>query len=102
MKIVADNGEGCTVEEGTPNIDIATDQAVLVLRPDMTHRLVIPATAAENQVPLHVLALTAVAILMRDNPEWVEQLCTEVFGEDALNEMTSSSKVLGPDTEGSA
>lgn len=102
MKIVADNGEGCTVEEGTSGIDIASNEVVLVLRPDMTHRLIIPSIKEESQVSRHVLALTAIAILARDNPDWVDELCSEVFGDSFEEESDGSVIPFGPKTKGSA
>lgn len=99
VKIIADNGEGSTVEEGTEAIDIRPEDAVLVLRPDLTHRLIIPPIELDKDVNLHVLALTAVAVLLRDNPEWAEQLTTEVFGDDEEEEDDSTP---GPRTRGSA
>lgn len=98
MKIVADNGEGSTVEEGTAAIDISPQEAVLVLREDMTHRLIIPSISDASEVSRHTLALTAIAVLIRDNPDWVDELCEEVFG--AMDD--DDDGMMGPTTKGSA
>lgn len=100
LEIISDDGEGSTVEEGVNTLTLREGETALIFRPDMTYRLVVPSLPKESEVPGHTLALIALALLAKNDEEWLEEAIERVFGD--VSEVDFIPEDLGPKTKGSA
>lgn len=100
--IITEHENGSTIEEGVTEITLGEGEIALIVRPDLSHRLIMPVLDRDADVEQYILAVTAVAVLLQNNMDWVETAIDDVFGNVDDDGDDEEDIPLGPNTKGSA
>lgn len=69
-------------EHSVSGTHVGPDEAAIIASDDGQLRVCMPEYGDDEEVPFHVMLLTAVWLKMREDEAWANQLIEEVFADE--------------------